>query len=456
MKQQLLSPPVKVVGQTKGFGLQGRFVCKIVEHPMLEKLRRIAARRAGVYRENFDGSAADISRLPKPLRDAVDQELSPLVSRFSEVLSSQKYSRVIEETPESKNLFLDQGVNTHFTSSIGAFGSLIRHCAVGTGTTPTVTDSGTTTATSAGSTVTASGGSFVFTSGMNGMKIKFDSGEERYITYVSPTTATTDTPLTVGVPTLFAVHAVNQTGLASETKRTSTLLTGTGNTGHSDAGSVRTFKITHDFSVEVANQNYTELGWSYSSSAGSNLAARALVTGGTVTVLIGQQLRTVYSLAITVGPTVSTPGNYAITGWPVAPATTTDGDFIVNGLAVIGTLDTAGTPNSGVLDNWSQTQLTAVLSTTSVLPLFGNPVPLGTQANSNSGSKTAYAANSFTRTWESTFDLNTANRSDWRMLYWVNQSATMAFLFDEAQTKDNTFTLTVRITETISRTLTNP
>ena len=118
--------------------------------------------------------------------------------------------------------------------------------------------------------------------------------------------------------------ASTDVGLGSEVNRTGTLLaSGTGTGRYSDGRVVYTY--THDFAEETVNQNYSELGWSWSGSSGNNLFSRVLISGGTVTVLAGQQLRVVYVLTWSVTPYVETAGTLTVAGWPVAPATTTAG-----------------------------------------------------------------------------------------------------------------------------------
>jgi hypothetical protein len=80
---------------------------------------------------------------------------------------------------------------------------------------------------------------------------------------------------------------------------------------------------------------------------GNNLFSRTLISGGTVTVLTGQGLRVVYTLTITV-PSTTTPGSYAITGWPVAPSS-----------VVTGTTPSEirlGQPTSRPLGAWERTE----------------------------------------------------------------------------------------------------
>ena len=124
--------------------------------------------------------------------------------------------------------------------------------------------------------------------------------------------------------------ASTDVGLGSEVNRTGTLIaSGTGTEKYSDGRVVYTY--THDFAEETTNQNYTELGWSWSASAGNNLFSRVLISGGTVTVLAGQQLRVVYVLTWSVTPYVETAGTLTVAGWPVAPATTTAGTMAAFG-----------------------------------------------------------------------------------------------------------------------------
>ena len=124
--------------------------------------------------------------------------------------------------------------------------------------------------------------------------------------------------------------ASTDVGLGSEVKRTGTLLaSGTGTGRYSDGRVVYTY--THDFDEETVNQNYSELGWSWSASSGNNIFSRVLISGGTVTVLAGQQLRVVYVLTWSVTPYVETAGTLTVAGWPVAPATTTAGTMAAFG-----------------------------------------------------------------------------------------------------------------------------
>lgn len=430
---------------------------RVVESPFLAPLRARAFQSAGLT-GTFDGSVKSYKSLAIEEQRSVDGFLSDLVKENLEALEANREGHeVIEIRPMIPNLALDQGLNNLMTTL--AYASFNNVAVVGTGTTPTFVDSGVITATSAGTTVTSSAG--IFTSGMTGWMIQFNSGEQRYITFTDTTHVTIDSSLTIGSPTLFTVYAVNQTGLDSESKRSHTFLTGSGNTGSSDASGTRTYKVTHDFSAEVSNQNYTELGWSNTQTVAANLNARSLVSGGTVTVLIGQQLRTVHQLSLTPGPLVSTPGTYSVTGWPVAPSISVDGDYLIPIPLINGTyssLDGNGNAFTSGLNEVGVGATPVALGTSSTLPAPNNLYVPGTAVGSDSSARLSYTTNSFFRDVESTFGLSTANRTDWRAIYTDNQvgSQGFCFVFDESQTKDNTHVLKIRIRYSVARVLTNP
>ena len=155
------------------------------------------------------------------------------------------------------------------------------------------------------------------------------------------------------VRSLFRYHCVGtgtsavsatDTGLGSESKRTGTLLTGAGNVGRTVSGDTATFRYTFDHAVEgVGGANYTEQGLSPYSSTGSNLFARSLISGGTVTVAEGQQLRVVYDVSVTVSPATQTAMAVGGTGWPVSGVTDCTGYAILGDWSsIVGSLGTYG------------------------------------------------------------------------------------------------------------------
>ncbi len=186
-------------------------------------------------------------------------------------------------------------------------------------------------------------------------------------------------------------------GLGAEVKRTGTLLTsGTGTARYADGRVVYTY--THDFAEETVNQNYSELGWSWSGSAGNNLFSRVLISGGTVTVLAGQQLRVVYVLTWSVTPYVETAGTLTVAGWPVAPATTTAGTMAAfgGGFATMSSIGSVG-PNGG--EALEPAYANCAYRVCSALTISGGFVNTPTYADiyENTGSWGTYTTGSFTR-----------------------------------------------------------
>lgn len=161
------------------------------------------------------------------------------------------------------------------------------------------------------------------------------------------------------ITTLTSVHVVGtgtnipaatDVGLGTEVRRTATYLTGAGNCGRTEAvNGTLVFRRTYDHELEVAAQNYTEHGLSYTMDTGSNLVTRALFSSGTVTVGIGQQLRVIYDITVVVNPHTLTPCTVGGTGWPVLPATNCDGNMVLGwSEALVGNMNTDGVPAGDV------------------------------------------------------------------------------------------------------------
>jgi len=444
-------------------GAAGRYKLQVVEHPTLAVLRRFSGRYAGLS-EDYDGSAGAYLSLTYEQKKNHDVFLSKLVEENRGLLDSNRDQRVMVGGPiEGHNLILDQGLNSIMTSL--AWCNAFTACVVGTGTTPTFTDSGAVTATAASTTVTSSG-SF-FTSGMTGQLINFDTGEQRYITFVDATHATLSASLAIASPTLFCVYAVNQTGLDTEVKRSNSYLTGSGNCGTSNTSSSQSMLRTYDFSAEGSNINYSELGWSYTTSSGSNLFSRTLISGGTVTVLTGQSLRVVYTLTVTV-PSTNSSGSYAITGWPVAPSTLLTGNYNLGNpfsVTVLGTVNTSGGSSVNSASAYEIGDASFIgggnsalrIATGTTLPTFGNNYSAGTTSASSTIARASYSAGTFNRDWVFHFGVGDGNRTDFRGIELTSSGNTVfVFVFDEAQTKDNLHTLDVNVTIEVQRVLSNP
>lgn len=354
-----------------------------------------------------------------------------------------------------RNLILNNGLNgintRYWTASF-------TYAMCGTGTTPTSVDSLTTNGTLSTGTVTTTA-SF-FAAGDVGAELKWDDGTRALITtYVNPTTVNVSN--TTGSATgHFIKYETQQTGLSAEVKRTNVLLTGTGNTGSSWVGNQNQIRRTFDFSIEVSPQNYTEVGFGWAASGPNTTFARILLPS-VVFVDVGQQLRVVYELRVSLNPGSPISRSAAISGWTGT-----------SGVEQIQTNYLVGITTGGSETGFASCEPAAFggggwgifLSPNSSPPAaFGSAVNRNTNAGyCDSYSRAAYVTNSFLIDATGTFNVGTANRSDFRSMgfgahnpnLWFSASSTAyVFVFDNPQTKDNSHTLTLTFRASWSRDL---
>lgn len=368
------------------------------------------------------------------------------------------------------NLILNNGLNEVYNRY---WCNLFTWGIAGTGTTPTSVDSDSTNASQSGTTVTSDASFFV--SGDVGNVIKWDSGEEAFITaFVSDTQVTVSASQTVASGP-FVKYNTSQTGLVNELKRTNTYLTGAPNCQTTETSSQFQNRRTYDFTAEEGTVNYTEIGFGWASS-GANTTFSRILLDSPVQVLDGQQLRVVYELRVSFAPLTPQAKSAVINGWPISPATTTDGDecIALAGLSSINSSTggtTAGTTASYanepsyLSDGSVFTTLYGFLSTdsTAVGNAGTSPNRTGTSPSKRIMTKAAYTTNSFLVDKTATWPVGEGNRSDWRCMgYGISATSTEPyqagrtghiFVFDEAQTKPNTHTLTLTWRTTWSRTL---
>lgn len=259
------------------------------------------------------------------------------------------------------------------------------------------------------------------------------------------------------IAALFKYHCVGtgttsvsatDTGLYNEVKRTSTLLTGSGNVGLTVVGNVATFRYTWDHSVEdVGGANYSEHGISPYATAGNNLFARSLISGGTVTVSEGQQLRVIYDIAVTVSPSIQTSATVGGTGWPVPPATNCDGDCILLTYGgSTGTLDTSGGITGASLLSMADSTVTMDAVSSIILPsAWGTDVTYTAISGSSIGyTVSSYTNGTFSRSWVPSSYAGAASWNSTSIIGWRLASyagGMIAFKYDQNQTKDNTHRL---------------
>lgn len=363
--------------------------------------------------------------------------------------------QVIKEYPRQKNLILNQGMD-QVASSYWA--DLMDYCSAGTGVTPTNDDGGVTTATQSGTTVTLSGGLFTFTDTLTdaGKVIKWTSGEEAMIvTVTNPTTVVVNNSASVSANT-FVVYRTNQTQLSNQLKRTNSYLTGSPYTGTTVAVNVLKFRRTYDFTAEVGTVNYTEIGLGWSNVGATSIFSRILLSLP-VTVTAGQQLRVTYELQLTVTPAVPFSKTAIIGGWPVAPALTTDGVEGVQffGLAFVNSngATQSGIDNGLIASEPAQTGAIGVfVSTDATAPASIGSSVSRSAVGSVGATRAAYIAGTWYVDKSGTIPVGTGNSSAIRSMgygyhspnnFFANTSTTMVFVFNEAQTKLNTHTLTL-------------
>lgn len=372
------------------------------------------------------------------------------------------------------NLILNVGMNQVYNMR---WCDLFLYAIAGTGTAPTSFSSGVTTAVQSTTAVTCSGGSFTFGPADVGNVIKWTSGESALITaYNNVNSVTVDNSQTVPSAT-FVMYVTSQTGLINELKRTNTYLTGAPNCQSSFVGNELQSRRTYDFSAEGGTVNYTEVGFSWAASGASTTFSRILLPSP-VQVLTGQQLRLVYELRVTIGPTAPVSKDAIVNGWPISPATGTHGSeqaqcwglSAVNSSGATTFVDVSLYGNEpGVINDPGGTGLgnayMFISTSAAALASIGSATQrTGVNPGFKILTKASYITNSFYCDKSGTFTVGEANGTLWRSIgtgyaapnntfpYDSNKTA-IAFIFDEAQTKPNTHTLTLTWRTTWSRTL---
>ena len=194
-----------------------------------------------------------------------------------------------------ENLILDSGMIDIGSVSLSNFQ---QYCHKGDDGTGNSLDSGVITASQSGTTVTSSGA--IFLSAQVGDLIKFDSGEEHYITsFTSSTEVEVNISATVA-STEFTIWNVNRTALGSETALTATL---NATSTWSESSGVITRTVTHIFPAQVAAENVAELGWGHENNA--NIGSRVAL-GAPVALAIGEQLEVESNFEMRQTPRVAT------------------------------------------------------------------------------------------------------------------------------------------------------
>lgn len=418
--------------------LSGKWRFEKLESPLLYSLRQRAVTEA-------TNTETPWELLDSETKEKAEAVLATLVAENREELETT--GAVVYDTGWKSNLILDIGLNYQCgtASQLGAFGLAV----LGTGTTPTVYDSGTITATASGTGCTAS--SSFFTVGMEGMLIHWNSGEEAYIqTYNSGTSVTLGSATTATGE--FSVYAVNRTGPASPSVYKST----TSNPTIVRSGGVSTQTLTWLFDLEVSNKVYTE-GAVKNISESAPYWAVWLLSGGSVTVEIGQQARMSYSLAAAVNTaTVST-------SWPISfydPSSPGGWNSTSGQSQVVSLRELDGwAVGASLLPSCDSGHDVLCLSTLSTLLEYkddDNTSNTGIIGEAG-GTKAAYVNGTFYRDSTYYFSTSLFNSSSIRSALLRDYFSCVAwqFLFDTPKTKDGEHGLSLTLRRGLRRSLVN-
>lgn len=344
------------------------------------------------------------------------------------------------------NLILDSGLNKAGTA---VWANCFTHCLFGSQVAPDPVrrDSGATTFSRAGTTITASAG--FFEAADVGRLLKWDSGEEVYISaFTSPTEVSSVASGTIAADA-GTVWYVNQTALQTLLQATSTYDNSGGANGTSDAVNVRTFKRTFIGTAVGAPVTLTEIGFS---NSGSNSAIfdRDVLSGG-VPLIAGDIPLAVAELVLTFGPAVATAVGNVATGYD------SSGDLLLCLLSDMGTVDSAGnSTGNGGLDNTSLGNFLVATANFS-LPAFGvgqtPPAGVGPTSQSISG----YVSGNFYRDFNYGFSPGAANGNlyGWFLSTAGSISLLLAQKFDTPPVKTSLDTLTFVLRKSWQRILTN-
>jgi len=356
---------------------------------------------------------------------------------------------IAKSNPPTHNLLLDGGLDLVASDNLM---DLFRYAVVGTGSTPTNRDSASTTFTRSGTTVTANAN--FFEAADVGRLLKFDSGEEMYITaFTSATEVTVDTGGTLSASE-GTVWYVNEVGHETESKRTATYGSDSGDNGRSVSGNIITNKRTYIFSAEVGAVTYTEIGWSNVSTPSAQLFGRDLIAGGGDSLSAGQQYKVIFQLQTTLSPVdptaVSDVGNNGFN-----TAGTFCFEYLFRGLGYVSSTGAAtydGSNENSVPEPKNNHEVSYADAT--FTQLSGLSTSFGTPGSTILAmTAQSYTSGSFTRTYVATASISQWNDSIYGLIFGSQRLSSV--LFTTAQTKDSDHKLTVTYRWTWGRTLVN-
>jgi len=369
-----------------------------------------------------------------------------------------KTGRTVKRGQEKTNLLFDAGLDRLGAAS--RWPDLFAYFVLGDGTTPTRRDSGVITFSRSGNVVTSSAN--FFEAGDAGRLLKFDSGEEMYVTAYNSGTSVNVSVLGALSAAEGTIYYVNRTSLGNELKRTSTLTADSGDHGWSwngTTGILSTWK-TMLFSAEVGTVTYREIGWSHAAAGASLINGAALIAGGGDVLVADQQYKVRVQLDRLVSPrtpsAVSTPD--IIAQW----TGTAEEQLEIVALSVWSTTGSIGNvTNQGSSGLEPTTGLNIRLDSTSAAlnsPSTSGFTPSGS-VNLGSMDMTAasYVSGSFYRNYSAVFSPSSGNSTAIRSIRVGGPTADPHFrlLMDGPQTKTSAQKLTLNVLKSWGRVLVN-
>ncbi len=245
----------------------------------------------------------------------------------------------------------------------------------------------------------------------------------------------------------------SDTGLTNELARTITYDTTYLPCLTSLSSNTLSIRKTFRFATQTQDQQFGEIGWSYTATPGNNLFSKAqlLDTNGNpilLTVYRNQYLRVTYTLQITLAPASPLANGNVINGWPGSATGESQIQLIglqgVDGSGTLTSYDAGGVANepSQIAEIFLGTNSTALAS-------FGMSVDRSSGASYIAATLSSYANGSYNRYKTSTFGRSYSGSSYRCVGIGPTASSpvnnTYTELLDSSQTKSASFELSVNI-----------
>lgn len=408
----------------------------------------------------------------KNVNDGIHQQIEGFYKLV--VLDGTTNEVVWEQKDWRKNLILNQGIDQIYSQPIC---DCFTYGIAGTGTRVNSVDSAGSSGSVSSTTLTLhpAGSLTDFTAPLAGYSqqveagdmIKFSNNTEVRVVSVGGATTATITPAATITELQFSVWKTSQSGLHVEKWRSATYASGSQYCSSSFSGSVVTHRRTYDFPTETGSLvTFTEIGVGWAAGGALTTFSRILLSGGSVSVDVGQKLRIIYQLGVTFAPTTPVSLSAIINGWPVSPSTNTSGSQMIQrlfggGNDFVSTISSLGVTQGFAFLEPSSTNAGFFLSNVSQsLQDFGNSIDRSYQSYSTSNvTKAAYVTGSYLCEKSVTYGISDFGHTDIRSMGFGSGSAASAsnqafvLVFDQNQAKSTAQTLALTYRWTWARTL---